>query len=140
MPMAVRATGFIRTSGLGMARRAEPIHRALGDDGFRMMVRRDPGGVRLLTRHGNDWTGRFPLIAVAAGALRVRSFLIDGEAVARGQDGMPSFDRPPPPRASPPAPPDSCGGARQVASGSTEDCDDAEAEASSTQAASATTT
>jgi ATP-dependent DNA ligase len=32
-------------------------------DGFRMMVRRNPAGVRLLTRNGHDWTGRFPLIA-----------------------------------------------------------------------------
>jgi bifunctional non-homologous end joining protein LigD len=32
-----------------------------------MMVRRDPAGVRLLTRNGHDWTGRFPLIAEAAG-------------------------------------------------------------------------
>jgi hypothetical protein len=50
--------------------------------------------VRLLTRNGIDWTGRFPLIAEAAGALTVRSFLIDGEAVACDRDGMPSFDRP----------------------------------------------
>jgi ATP-dependent DNA ligase len=27
-------------------------------DGFRMMVRRDGAGVRLLTRNGHDWTGR----------------------------------------------------------------------------------
>jgi ATP-dependent DNA ligase len=26
-------------------------------DGFRMMVRRDPAGVRLLTRNGHEWTG-----------------------------------------------------------------------------------
>jgi ATP-dependent DNA ligase len=62
-------------------------------DGFRMMVRRDPAGVRLLTRNGHDWTGRFPLIAKAAGALKVRSFLLDGEAVACDGDGMPCFDR-----------------------------------------------
>src|SRR5262245_9423431 len=62
-------------------------------DGFRMMVRRDAAGVRLLSRNGHDWTERFPLIAEAAGALHVRSFLIDGEAVACGQDGMPNFDR-----------------------------------------------
>jgi bifunctional non-homologous end joining protein LigD len=62
-------------------------------DGFRMMVRRDAAGVRLLTRNGNDWTGRFPLIAETAGALQVRSFLIDGEAVACDGDGMPCFDR-----------------------------------------------
>ena len=62
------------------------------DDGFRMMVRRDPAGVRLLTRNGHDWTDRYSLIAEAAGALRVRSFLIDGEAVACDGDGMPVFD------------------------------------------------
>jgi ATP-dependent DNA ligase len=28
-------------------------------DGFGMMVRRDGAGVRLLTRKGHDWTGRF---------------------------------------------------------------------------------
>ena len=42
-------------------------------DGFRMMVRRDPAGVVLLTHNGHDWTGRFPLIAEAAGALKMRS-------------------------------------------------------------------
>jgi bifunctional non-homologous end joining protein LigD len=62
-------------------------------DGFRMMVRRDPAGVRLLTRNGYDWTGRFPLIAQAAAMLRARSFLIDGEAVACDGDGLPVFDR-----------------------------------------------
>ena len=43
-------------------------------DGFRMMVRRDVAGVRLLTRNANDWTGRFPLIFVTAAALQVRSW------------------------------------------------------------------
>jgi ATP-dependent DNA ligase len=58
-------------------------------DGFRMMVRRDAAGVRLLTRRGNNWTQRYPLIAAAVDALRVRSCLIDGEAVACGDDGLP---------------------------------------------------
>ena len=62
-------------------------------DGFRMMVRRDAAGVRLLTRNGIDWSARFPLIFEAAGALQVRSFLLDGEAVACDGDGMPVFDR-----------------------------------------------
>ena len=62
-------------------------------DGFRMMVRRDAAGVRLLTRNGIDWTTRFPLIAEAAAALRVKYFLIDGEAVCCDVDGMPVFDR-----------------------------------------------
>src|SRR5215831_12942117 len=62
-------------------------------DGFRMMVRCDAAGVRLLTRRGIDWSERFPLIAEAAGDLKVRSCLIDGEAVACDGDGMPVFDR-----------------------------------------------
>jgi ATP-dependent DNA ligase len=62
-------------------------------DGFRLMVRRDGAGIRLLTRRGHDWSGRFPLIAEAAGALKARCFLLDGETVACGRDGLPSFDR-----------------------------------------------
>ena len=38
-------------------------------------------------------TDRFPLIAEAAGMLRARSFLIDGEAVACDGHGLPVFDR-----------------------------------------------
>jgi bifunctional non-homologous end joining protein LigD len=49
-------------------------------DGFRMLVRRDAATVRLFTRNGHDWTGRFPLIARTALALRATSCLIDGEA------------------------------------------------------------
>jgi ATP dependent DNA ligase domain len=77
-----------------IARRPAPdwIHE-IKLDGFRMMVRRDPAGVRLLTRNGHDWTGRFPLIAAAAETLRARSFLIDGEAVACDSDGLPVFDQ-----------------------------------------------
>ena len=62
-------------------------------DGFRMLVRRDTAGVRLFTRNGHDWTGRFPLIAGAALSLKAVSCLIDGEAVACDDDGMPCFDR-----------------------------------------------
>jgi ATP-dependent DNA ligase len=58
-------------------------------DGFRMMVRRDAAGVRLLTRNGINWSDRFPLIFEAASALQMRSFLIDGEAVACDGDGVP---------------------------------------------------
>ena len=43
-------------------------------DGFRMMVRRDVAGVRLLTRNGHDWTDRYPLIAEAAGAFGFFAF------------------------------------------------------------------
>jgi ATP-dependent DNA ligase len=41
-------------------------------DGYRLMVRRDGAGVRLLTRNGYG-TDRFPLIRAAATALRLMS-------------------------------------------------------------------
>ena len=40
-------------------------------DGFRILARRDSAGVRLITRHGNDFTGHFPFIAMAVKALPV---------------------------------------------------------------------
>jgi bifunctional non-homologous end joining protein LigD len=43
--------------------------------------------------HGHDWTGRFPLIARAALSLKAASCLIDSEAVACDDDGLPTFER-----------------------------------------------
>jgi hypothetical protein len=43
---------------------------------------RHTAGLRLLTRNGHDWADRYPLIAEAAGALQVRSFLLDGGGAA----------------------------------------------------------
>src|SRR5262245_24667815 len=62
-------------------------------DGFRMMVRRDVAGVRLLTRNGHDWTDRYPLIIEAVNRLKARSCLIDGEAVACDENGLTVFER-----------------------------------------------
>jgi bifunctional non-homologous end joining protein LigD len=49
--------------------------------------------VRLYSRPGNDLTERFPLIVDGLAALRTRSCIIDGEAVACGEDSIASFDR-----------------------------------------------
>jgi bifunctional non-homologous end joining protein LigD len=62
-------------------------------DGYRLMVRRDGAGVRLLTRNGHDWSPRFPLIFATASELRVRSCLIDGEAVCCDDNGLAVFKR-----------------------------------------------
>ena len=44
-------------------------------DGFRIMARRDGAGVRLITRHGNDFTSRFPsVVAAVRGAAPVSEF------------------------------------------------------------------
>jgi bifunctional non-homologous end joining protein LigD len=34
-------------------------------DGYRLMARRDPLSIRLLTRNGHDWSPRYPLIVEA---------------------------------------------------------------------------
>jgi hypothetical protein len=61
-------------------------------DGFRILARRDSAGVRLFTRHGNDFSSRFPFIVMAVGKLPVRSCLIDGEAMVCDQNGLAVFD------------------------------------------------
>lgn len=61
-------------------------------DGFRLMARRDVAGVRLITRKGNDFTGRFPFIATAVAALPASSFLIDGEAIVCDDNGLAVFE------------------------------------------------
>jgi bifunctional non-homologous end joining protein LigD len=60
-------------------------------DGYRIQARLDRGKVRLLTRKGLDWTGRFPNIAAAVGTLPARSALIDGEVVVEDGHGVSSF-------------------------------------------------
>jgi len=61
-------------------------------DGFRILARRGPVGVRLITRHGNDFTDRFPFIAMAVSALPARSCLIDGEAIVCDKNGLAIFE------------------------------------------------
>jgi bifunctional non-homologous end joining protein LigD len=62
-------------------------------DGFRIVARKDNNRVRLYSRPGNDFTHRFPLIVEALTRLRSRSGIIDGEAVACDDSGVPSFNR-----------------------------------------------
>jgi bifunctional non-homologous end joining protein LigD len=61
-------------------------------DGYRLIVQREGKRVRLLTRRGYDWSDRYPLITQAALRLRKTSFVIDGEAVVLGPDGISDFD------------------------------------------------
>src|SRR5262245_25535491 len=62
-------------------------------DGFRVIARKDGDRVRLYSRPGNDLTYRFALIVEAMARRRSRSCIIDGEAVACDDSGVPSFDR-----------------------------------------------
>src|ERR1700722_19317126 len=61
-------------------------------DGFRILARRDKERVRLFTRHGTDFTARYPKIAAAVESLPVRSCALDGEAIVVNQDGLSIFD------------------------------------------------
>jgi bifunctional non-homologous end joining protein LigD len=61
-------------------------------DGYRLMVQRDGDRVRLITRNGYDWTKRYPWIVEAARRNKIKQFVIDGEAVILGVDGVSDFD------------------------------------------------
>jgi bifunctional non-homologous end joining protein LigD len=61
-------------------------------DGFRILARRDSAGVRLITRAGNDFSRRFPFIAMAIDKLPVRSCLIDGKAIVCDENGLVVFE------------------------------------------------
>jgi bifunctional non-homologous end joining protein LigD len=61
-------------------------------DGYRLRVERDAGSLRLITRGGYDWTRRLPWIADAALKNRRKHFVIDGEAVILGVDGVSDFN------------------------------------------------
>jgi ATP dependent DNA ligase-like protein len=54
--------------------------------------RGNAAGVRLITRAGNDFSSRFPFIAMAVGKLPVRSCLIDGEAIVCDENGLAVFE------------------------------------------------
>ena len=57
-----------------------------------LIIQREGKRVRLFTRNGHDWSGRFPLISEAALRNRNTSFVIDGEAVLLGVDGRSDFN------------------------------------------------
>ena len=80
-----RGPGFNPPSGPGW------IHE-IKHDGFRIMARRNSARIGLITRNGNDFTNRFPIIVAAVTALPAQSFLIDGEAIVTNGDGLAVFD------------------------------------------------
>jgi len=54
-------------------------------------ARLDRGEVRLLTRTGLDWTGKYPLIASAVAKLPASTAYLDGELCGVRPDGVTSF-------------------------------------------------
>lgn len=60
-------------------------------DGYRIQARIDGDDIRLLTRTGLDWTGRFGAIKRALAGLKLRSAILDGEVVVEDDAGASSF-------------------------------------------------
>src|SRR6516225_10592572 len=81
----------IPTRGTEVPSSPDWIHE-VKHDGFRLIVVRDGDRVRLLTRNGHDWTKRYPWIVESALKNRTRQFVLDGEAVVLGVDGVSDFD------------------------------------------------
>lgn len=61
-------------------------------DGIRVLARVQGGGIRLLSRNGNDVTARYPELAALPKVL-TEDALVDGEIVALDDEGRPSFER-----------------------------------------------
>jgi bifunctional non-homologous end joining protein LigD len=60
-------------------------------DGYRIQLAVGGGQVRAYTRSGLDWSDRFAAIVEVASEIKVRSALIDGEAVVLDEKGRSSF-------------------------------------------------
>ena len=92
----IAAPGFIAPSLPTVARNVPEgplwIHE-IKHDGYRLLVRKREGQVRVYSRRGADWTHRFPLIVQAASRLKASSFYLDGEGVVCGKDGVAVFDK-----------------------------------------------
>ena len=60
-------------------------------DGFRALVLKRGGDVRVLSRTGNDMTDRVPAIVKEVSQLQHEELVMDGELVAAGENGLPDF-------------------------------------------------
>jgi bifunctional non-homologous end joining protein LigD len=61
-------------------------------DGVRAIAYSEPGRLRFQARSGADITGRYPELSKLNRALSSHSAILDGEVVAFGEDGRPSFE------------------------------------------------
>ncbi len=60
-------------------------------DGVRALAIRDGGSVRIFGRSGIEATANYPEVVLALGKLPFVRFVIDGEIIAFGSEGRPSF-------------------------------------------------
>ncbi|SDT72930.1 bifunctional non-homologous end joining protein LigD [Jiangella sp. DSM 45060] len=62
-------------------------------DGVRALAFGEPGRLRLVGRNGRDFTRQYPELRALANAVGAHRLVLDGEIVAFGDDGRPSFQR-----------------------------------------------
>lgn len=60
-------------------------------DGYRTQIIKDENGIRLFTKNGYDWTGRYIELAGEAEAIEAESFIIDGETITVDEAGLSDF-------------------------------------------------
>jgi bifunctional non-homologous end joining protein LigD len=60
-------------------------------DGYRLLVRIDASGVRMLTRNGHDWTSKLRSLQQAVERLSLPPGWYDGEIVVLNEQGIPDF-------------------------------------------------
>jgi bifunctional non-homologous end joining protein LigD len=60
-------------------------------DGYRVQVHLASEAVKVFTRRGNDWTGRFKKIADDAWHIAAGSAIIDGEVIVPSETGVSDF-------------------------------------------------
>lgn len=61
-------------------------------DGYRGLALKEGGQVRIISRNGQDLSGKFPAVVDALASLRSRRAVLDGELVALDSEGKPSFE------------------------------------------------
>ncbi|WP_341231974.1 RNA ligase family protein, partial [Nocardioides salarius] len=93
LPMlAGSATDVAAAMTKALGKGAEPGAEVVVDtklDGIRVQVHRDGDEVRVATRSLEDITARLPEVVEVARALPAQRFVLDGEALALGDDGRP---------------------------------------------------
>lgn len=60
-------------------------------DGYRTQIIKDENGIRLFTKNGYDWTGRYIELAGEAEVIEAESFIIDGETITLNVAGLSDF-------------------------------------------------
>src|SRR5205807_2179657 len=60
-------------------------------DGYRALLIKDGDDVQIRSRNDKDLTAMYPGIAAAGQRQKIKQIVLDGELVALGEDGRPSF-------------------------------------------------